>query len=103
MAALDSPLLEEKVLEHEDMAEPRNYKVLLHNDDTTTMDFVVAILRKIFNKNHDDAESIMLNVHNNGVGLCGVYTKEIAETKVSLVRHEARAAGFPLRCTMEEE
>lgn len=103
MAAMDSPLVEESVVEDEETIEPRNYKVLLHNDDITTMDFVVEILCRIFNKNHDDAETIMWRIHNNGIGLCGVYTKEIAETKVGQVHYAANNAGFPLRCTMEEE
>lgn len=74
----------------------------MHNDDYTTMDFVVAILISIFHKSTEDATSIMLNIHNNGIGECGVYTREIAEAKISQVRHEARLAGFPLRCSMEK-
>lgn len=92
----------ETVNEHE-IKEPPHYKVLLHNDDVTTMDFVVGILERIFHKNKDEATSIMLNVHNNGVGLCGVYTHEIAESKVKLVHRDAWLAGFPLKCTMEKE
>jgi len=83
--------------------EPPQYKVLLHNDDVTTMDFVVGILCRIFHKAPEEAEAIMLNVHNNGIGLCGIYTREIAESKVKLVHHDAWLAGFPLKCTMEKE
>lgn len=79
------------------------YRVLLLNDDYTPMDFVVEILREIFHKDRPEAERIMLNVHRKGAGLCGIYTYEIAETKVTRVRAKAKEAGFPLRCTMEPE
>ena len=91
-----------EVLQEERISEPDRYRVLLHNDDYTTMGFVVAILRAVFNKNPQEAEAIMLTVHENGVGQCGIYTKEVAETKVHMVKHEARLAGFPLRCSMEK-
>lgn len=87
----------------EDLKEPPFYKVLLHNDDVTTMDFVVGILCRIFQKNPEEAEAIMLNVHNNGIGLCGIYTHEVAESKVRLVRRDAWLAHYPLKCTMEKE
>lgn len=83
--------------------EPPMYRVLLLNDDYTPMDFVVEILREIFHKDRSEAERIMLNVHRKGAGLCGIYTYEIAETKVTRVRAKAKEAGFPLRCTMEPE
>ena len=83
--------------------EPPMYRVLLLNDDYTPMDFVVEILREIFHKDRPEAERIMLNVHRKGAGLCGIYTYEIAETKVTRVRAKAKEAGFPLRCTMEPE
>lgn len=82
---------------------PRRYRVLLHNDDYTSMEFVVEILISIFYKNPQQAIAIMLNVHNKGRGVCGVYTAEVAETKVALVHDRARKAGYPLRCSMEEE
>ena len=82
--------------------EPDRYVVLLHNDDYTSMDFVVGVLCDIFHKTPEEATAIMLAVHQQGIGQCGVYTHEIAETKVALVRRRARAAGFPLRCTMEK-
>jgi ATP-dependent Clp protease adaptor protein ClpS len=87
----------------EDIREPSMYKVLLHNDDYTTMEFVVEVLMLVFNKSVENATRIMLNVHREGVGLCGVYTYEVAETKVGTVSTLAREKGFPLKCTMEEE
>lgn len=84
------------------LEEPPRFRVLLHNDDYTTQDFVVNILMSIFNKSHEDAWDLMMIVHTKGIGNCGTYTQEIAETKVDRVRHEARQAGFPLLCTMEK-
>jgi ATP-dependent Clp protease adaptor protein ClpS len=81
--------------------EPPLYKVLLHNDDYTTMEFVIAILETVFHKSAHDATKIMLNVHNEGVGVAGVYTKEICETKISIVHQLAKKNEFPLRCSME--
>lgn len=86
-----------------DAREPRRYRVLLHNDDYTTMEFVMDILVEIFRKSTDEAMFIMLSVHEKGIGLCGVYTEEVAETKVAQVHAKARKAGFPLRCSMEED
>lgn len=87
----------------EDLDEPSMYKVLLHNDDYTTMEFVVEVLMYVFHKSLEDATRIMLNVHERGIGVCGVYTYEVAETKVETVEVLARDKGFPLKCTMEEE
>lgn len=81
--------------------EPPLYKVLLHNDDYTTMEFVISILETVFQKSTPDATKIMLNVHNEGVGVAGVYTREICETKISLVHQLAKKNEFPLRCSME--
>ncbi len=81
--------------------EPPLYKVLLHNDDYTTMEFVVAILENVFKKSNAEATRIMLSVHHEGVGIAGVYTKEICETKVSIVHELAKNNNFPLRCSME--
>jgi ATP-dependent Clp protease adaptor protein ClpS len=82
---------------------PAMYKVFLLNDDYTPMDFVVQILEVFFNKSREDATTIMLQVHKSGLGLCGVYTFEIAETKVAQVLAAARQAQHPLQCTMEKE
>ncbi|MDM8535481.1 ATP-dependent Clp protease adapter ClpS [Desulfobacterales bacterium HSG17] len=87
----------------EDIKEPSMYKVFLHNDDYTTMEFVVEILVFVFNKSAEDATQVMLNVHRQGIGLCGVYTYEVAETKVNTVSTLAKENGFPLKCSMEEE
>ena len=82
---------------------PSRYKVILHNDDYTTMEFVVEILVNVFGKSLEKAMQIMLNVHNKGKAVCGVYTREIAETKVETVHHLAGSRGFPLKSTMEKE
>lgn len=82
---------------------PSLYKVLLLNDDYTPMDFVIYVLERFFNKGRDEATRIMLHVHHKGVGICGVYTYEIAETKVAQVMSFARQHQHPLQCTMEKE
>lgn len=82
---------------------PAMYKVLLLNDDFTPMDFVVHILEKFFAKTRGEATDVMLHVHRRGVGICGIYTYEIAETKVTQVMDYARAHEQPLQCTMEKE
>jgi ATP-dependent Clp protease adaptor protein ClpS len=82
--------------------EPRQYKVFLLNDDYTTMDFVVSVLENIFKKTPAEAVQIMLHVHHKGRGECGVYAKQIAEAKIGQVHSQAREAGYPLRCSMEE-
>lgn len=82
---------------------PSLYRVLLLNDDYTPMEFVVHILQKFFNKNTDDATRIMLHVHQHGVGECGVYTYEVAETKVTQVMDFARKNQHPLQCVMEKK
>jgi ATP-dependent Clp protease adaptor protein ClpS len=82
---------------------PSLYKVLLLNDDYTPMEFVVHVLERFFNKGREDATRIMLHVHHKGVGICGVYTYEIAETKVAQVMDFARQHQHPLQCTMEKE
>ena len=83
--------------------QPRRFKVLLHNDDYTTMEFVVDVLVMFFDKNQTEATAIMLSVHHRGIGVCGVFTREIAETKVSQVSEYAKKNGMPLKCTMEAE
>jgi ATP-dependent Clp protease adaptor protein ClpS len=82
---------------------PRRWKVLLHNDDYTSMEFVVHILIGHFQKSPAEATQIMLNVHHKGVGVAGVYTKDTAETKIAEVTDEARSEGMPLRVTSEPE
>lgn len=82
---------------------PSLYKVLLLNDDYTPMEFVVYILERFFNKSRDEATQIMLHVHQKGVGICGVYTYEVAETKVTQVMNFASQQQHPLQCTMEKE
>jgi ATP-dependent Clp protease adaptor protein ClpS len=81
---------------------PSMYKVVLLNDDYTPMDFVVITLQEYFNKSLEEAMQIMLKVHNEGKGICGVFSKDIATTKVDLVMAYARQAGHPLQCVMEE-
>lgn len=82
---------------------PAMYKVLMLNDDYTPMEFVVHVLEHFFNKTHEDATRIMLNVHQHGVGVCGVFTYEVAETKVQQVMNLARQNQHPLQCTIEKE
>lgn len=80
---------------------PPMYKVLLHNDDYTTKEFVVMILQSIFNLSEADATRVMLHVHNNGVGVAGVYTHEVAETKIAKTTRLAQSYEYPLQCSME--
>lgn len=87
----------------QDTRKPELYKVLLLNDDYTTMDFVIEVLETIFHKQPAEAHRIMMLVHTQGKGLCGVYPFEVAETKVAAVVDRARQQGFPLRATMEPE
>jgi ATP-dependent Clp protease adaptor protein ClpS len=82
---------------------PTLYKVLLHNDNYTTREFVVAVLKEVFHKSETEAVQIMLHVHYNGVGVAGVYTFEVAETKIRTVEAAAQENGFPLRLSMEPE
>lgn len=82
---------------------PSLYRVLILNDDYTPMEFVVHVLQRVFQKNHEAAHRIMLHVHNHGVGECGVYTYEVAETKVTQVMDLARQQQHPLQCVMEKK
>ena len=82
---------------------PKKYKVFLLNDDYTSMDFVIDVLMSIFHKEHEDAKKIMLEVHEKGKGLCGIYSFEVAETKVIQVKRKAKDNGFPLKALLEEE
>ena len=85
------------------LEKPKLFKVLLHNDDFTTMDFVVYILRSVFHRSDAEAVVIMLKVHNEGVGVAGVYTYEIAQMKAEKAMNISRAHEYPLLCTVEEE
>ena len=81
---------------------PSMYKVIMLNDDYTPMEFVVMVLERFFNKSHEEATNIMLHVHQRGVGVCGVFTYEVAETKVTQVMDLARQHQHPLQCTLEK-
>jgi ATP-dependent Clp protease adaptor protein ClpS len=94
----DYELADETIIEY-----PKKYKVYLLNDNYTSMDFVIDIIISIFHKSYAEAENIMLEVHKKERGLCGIYTHEIAETKVAQVIKKAQENGFPLKATMEEE
>lgn len=87
----------------EKLKRPKLYKVLFHNDHYTTMEFVVAVLREVFHRSESDAMAIMLNVHRTGVGVAGVYTYEIAETKVRTTEALAKEHEFPLKLSLEPE
>ena len=100
--ATSNPYGEPDVIIEEELQEPRMYRVLLHNDNYTTMEFAISILVEIFNKSAEQAANIMLAVHEKGIGVCGVYPHEVAETKVAIVHNRARRAGFPLKSTVEE-
>jgi ATP-dependent Clp protease adaptor protein ClpS len=93
---------QKQIRDKEELQEPSLYKVLLHNDDYTTMDFVIMILETVFKKDMPEATRIMLNVHNQGVGIAGVYTREIAETKICIVHDMARKNQYPLKCSLEK-
>ncbi len=97
------PKIDEKIETVLKVVEPTKYKVLLHNDDYTDMDFVVEVLMSIFHKNLVESEQIMFNIHQKGRAICGVYTFEIAQTKVQQVKEMAKSNGFPLLATLEEE
>ena len=102
MAKVDEEI-EYEFSEELELEEPKLYKVILLNDDYTSMDFVVMILMEIFHQDARRANATMFKIHEEGSGLCGVYTYEIAETKIAQVHTLAKEHQFPLRATMEEE
>lgn len=87
----------------DDVRVPRKYKVLMHNDNYTTMDFVVSVLQSVFRMTKMQAVGVMLSIHKSGFGVCGVFPLEIAESKIEEAHAQAREEEFPLRCTMEPE
>lgn len=90
-------LVEEKIK----LEEPQEYKVLLHNDDFTPVDFVIRLVIKLFQKSFEEANKIVLKVHHEGVGICGVFSYQIAETKMHLIHQAAKENSFPLRASIE--
>jgi len=99
----ETEVLDPKTATRKKVQKPPLYKVLLHNDDYTTMEFVVEVLKTVFRHHEQQALQIMLHVHHNGVGLAGTYPREIAETKAEKATSLARAAEFPLLVTVEAE
>jgi ATP-dependent Clp protease adaptor protein ClpS len=98
----ENSLPDSDVQSDQDIREPKLYRVILINDDYTTMDFVIEILIAVFHKPAAEATRIMLDVHKNGKGFCGVYTYDIATTKIDRVHKMARQREFPLKCSLEE-
>ena len=96
---------ESTTLEYQEtkLVPPSQYNVMLHNDDYTPMDFVIDILQRFFRLEHEAATEVMLNVHYKGVGICGIFNAEVAETKVMQVTNYAKESEHPLKCTMEKE
>ena len=95
--------VDSKIETDREVEEPPMYRVMLLNDDYTTMEFVIEVLVYVFKKPAEEATRIMLNVHRSGVGICGIYPYEVAETKVNTVETLAHENGFPLKCIMERE
>ena len=86
-----------------EVKKPKKYKVLMHNDDYSTWEFVIDVLKRVFHKSEQEAVDITSNIHYNGIGVCGIYPHEIAVMKVSQVHSMAKANGYPLKCTLEED
>jgi ATP-dependent Clp protease adaptor protein ClpS len=102
MADTPRDLPEGDLKNDQEIREPKMYRVILHNDDYSTMDFVIEVLISIFHKPAADATRIMLDVHKKGMGICGVYTYDIAATRVARVHQLAKQREFPLKCSLEE-
>lgn len=102
MADVPQNLPEGDLKNDREIREPKMYRVILHNDDYSTMDFVIEVLISIFHKPAADATRIMLDVHKKGMGICGVYTYDSAATRVARVHQLARKREFPLKCSLEE-
>jgi len=102
MADVPQNLPEGDVKNDQDIREPKMYRVILHNDDYSTMDFVIEVIISIFHKPAADATRIMLDVHTKGKGICGVYSYDIAATRVARVHQLAKKRQFPLKCSIEE-
>ena len=102
MAHVPQDLPEGNVKNDQEIREPNMYRVILHNDDYSTMDFVIEVLISIFHKPAADATRIMVDVHKKGKGICGVYTYDIAATRVARVHQLAKKREFPLKCSLEE-
>jgi len=103
VVSIDTIILNDTVLDEDlDTSEPDEYRVILLNDDFTTMDFVVAVLMSVFHKNIIESTKIMLDVHKKGRGVVGAYTYDIALTKINRVHSLAKENGFPLKCIMEK-
>lgn len=103
MAAKDQLNRNTEILTVDRIKEPPFFRVLMHNDNYTTVDFVVKVLVSVFRRSEAEAKQIMLHVHNRGVGVCGTYPRSVAETKVARVHRLAEQEGFPLRCSMERD
>ncbi len=88
--------------DHAETRQPPMFRVLMHNDDYTTMDFVVEMLMSVFHKSPTEANRIMLHIHFKGVGVCGIFPYEVAETKTAKVHALAQAEGYPLRCSLDQ-
>ena len=102
MAHAPGVLPEGDVRSDEEIQDPKQYRIILHNDDYTTMDFVIEVLVSVFHKPTAEATKIMLDVHKRGKGICGVYTYDIAATKTAQVHQMAKMREFPLKCSLEE-
>lgn len=91
------------IIDKQDVKIPKKYKVIMHNDDYTTMEFVIFVLKRFFHKEQSEAEQIMMTIHTQGAAVCGVYTLDIAKTKCREVTNEAKRQQFPLKVTWEQE